>query len=305
LLQTYFGIPIVVYLCLGSAGAGLAGVAAFFYLYARARFLLAIKVGLWIALVFLIVGLGFLFFDLGRPLQALNIFRFMNFNSWATRGLWLLLASIVVYALLLIVVSRTSSRFIASWWESYSRIRDTLAVVLSWMAAALSICVAFYTGMLLFEGLGVPFWRTLLLPMLFISGSANIGLGIFLWLVSLSPSKQNAPRPRGVPGITRLAIILLLIEAAVLALYLVWAGGNSVEAVVQSLNHLVLGKLALLFWLCVVSFGYVVPFLALLLGSSQLGRRQPTLFTAIVMVGFAIGLVALRYGILFSGIIPV
>jgi len=303
LLQTYFGIAIVIYLCLGAAGAGLAGVAAFFYLNSRARFLSAIKVSIWSSLVFLIVGLGFLFVDLGRPLQALNIFNFSNFGSWATRGFWLLLTSMIVYALLLIVVSMTSSRFIALRWGFYKNIREALATILSWATIILSFCLAFYTGMLLYECLGIPFWGTLLLPILFLSSSTNIGLCLFLWINALSPSQFAVTRSRRMSVTTRVAVILLLVEAIVLTLYLVWASESNIEAVVQSFNHLVFGELTLLFWLCVVLSGYIIPAFTLLLGSSLLGQRQAKVFTTITMVGLAIGLVALRYGILFSGII--
>jgi len=297
-------LGIVIYLCLGAAGAGLAGVSSFFYLRSGAKFLSSIKLSMWTSLLLLLSGVGCLLIDLGRPLTALNILKFSNFGSWATRGFWLLFVSIIVYILLLVVISKTSSGLIGSRWSFYKRIRESLAKVLSLITIGLSFGVAFYTGMLLYECLGIPFWRTPLLPVLFVNGSANIGLCSFLWINTLSYPKQTTQRSRGIPGSTLAVVSLLLLEAVVLFLYLAWANTSNHDAVVQSFNHLVLGELALLFWLGVVLVGYIIPLLAILLSSTKWGMGRARVLITIVMAGFAFGLIALRYGIIFSGTYP-
>jgi formate-dependent nitrite reductase membrane component NrfD len=95
---------------------------------------------------------------------------------------------------------------------------------------------------------------------------------------------------------------VLLIEAALLVLYLVWASDSPVKAVTQSFEHLVFGELTLLFWPGVVCAGLLIPFLAVPLKASPLGKRHAIFFATLAMVGTTIGLVALRYGIVFSGI---
>jgi formate-dependent nitrite reductase membrane component NrfD len=304
LLQTFFGIATVIYLCLGAAGSGLAGVAASSYIHSGAQFGFAIKVSMWASLAILLVGMGCLFVDLGRPFVALNISFFSNFDSWAARGFWLLLASLFVYALLLIVISKAPSRAMASRWAFYRRNRDGIARVLSWLTAALSTFVAFYTGFLLYESLGVPFWRTLLMPVLFLFGSANMGLCLFLWINSLRSSARGPQRRQGAegPGATPATVVTLLIEAALLALYLIWASNSPTAAVVQSFNRLVFGELSLLFWLGVVLTGLLIPFLTTLLKASPLGKKHATTLTTLALLTTTIGLAALRYTILFSGI---
>ncbi|MDR1015740.1 MAG: polysulfide reductase NrfD [Coriobacteriales bacterium] len=320
MLQTSFGIATVAYLCLGAAASGAAGIAAASYIHSGARSAFAIKASLWTALASLLVGMGCLFVDLGRPLLALNISFFSNFTSWAARGFWLLLASLPVYTLLLIVVSRAPSKALASRWGFYRRNRNGIARALSWLTLLLSISLALYTGFLLYESFGVPFWRTPLLPTLFLCGSANIGLCLFLGIQSWHPSTRNPPRRRGLPGVrpathatsartatsTRpaapAAVVALLAEAAVLALYLVWASASPVEAAAQSFARLAFGELSALFWLGIVLAGLLLPFFATLLGASQLGRRHAAAFATLALLGTAIGLAALRYGIVFSGI---
>jgi polysulfide reductase chain C len=301
LLQTFFGIATVVYLCLGAAGSGLAGVAASSYLYSGARYGFAIKVSGWVSLAFLLVGMGCLFVDLGRPFVALNVSFFSNFDAWATRGFWLLLASMLVYALLLIVISRAPSKAIASRGAFYKRNRDSIAKVLSWLTVALSAFLAFYTGFLLYESLGIPFWRTLLLPVLFLCGSANMGLCLFSWINSLRPLAQKPQKWREVPGATLATVVALLIEAALLVLYLIWASDSPVDAAKQSFDHLVSGELSLLFWLGVVGVGLLLPFLVTLLKALPFGKRLAVTFSTLALLGTTIGLVTLRYGIVFSG----
>lgn len=305
MLQTSFGIATVAYLCLGAAGSGVVGVAAASYIASGARSAFAIKVSLWTALALLLVGLGCLFVDLGRPLLALNLSSFSNFNSWAARGFWLLLLSLLVYALLLVVVSRTPSRVMASRWALYKRSRDSIAKALSWLTLLLSVSLALYTGFLLYESFGVPFWRTLLLPALFLCGSANTGLCLFLWIQSLCPSTRSLPRRRGLPGarpVAPAAAIALLVEATVLVLYLLRASESPLTAAAQSFARLAFGELSALFWLGVVLAGLLLPFLATLLGASRLGRRHAAAFAILALLGTAVGLAALRYGIVFSGI---
>jgi formate-dependent nitrite reductase membrane component NrfD len=302
LLQTFFGIATVIYLCLGTAGSGLAGVAASSYIHSGARFGFAIKVSMWVSLAFLLAGMGCLFVDLGRPFLALNISFFSNFNAWATRGFWLLLVSMLVYALLLIVISKAPSRALASRWGFYKRNREGIARVFSWLTIVLSLFVAFYTGFLLYEGLGVPFWRTLLLPMLFLCGSANIGLCLFMWISSLHPFLRKPRRRHKVPNTTPAAVVILLVEATLLTLYLIWASDSLVKAATQSFDHLVFGELSLLFWLGIVCAGLLIPFFATLFKASPLGKKYAVAFTTLAMLGTTIGLVALRYGIVFSGI---
>jgi formate-dependent nitrite reductase membrane component NrfD len=208
----------------------------------------------------------------------------------------------LVYALLLIVISKTPSKAMASRWTFYKRNRDGIARVFSWLTVVLSAFLAFYTGFLLYESFGVPFWRTLLMPVLFLCGSANMGLCLFSWINALHPLAQKPQRCREVPGTTPATAVVLLIETALLVLYLIWASDSPVKAATQSFDHLVFGEFALLFWPGVVCVGLLLPFLATLLKASPLGKRYAVAFTTLAMLGTAIGLVALRYGIVFSGI---
>ncbi len=331
LLQTSFGIVTVTYLCLGAAGSGLAAVAAAFCIHSGARRGFAIKASLWLSITCLLAGMVCLFSDLGRPLLALNIAIFSNFSSWATRGFWLLFASALFCALLLVVVSRAPSKALALHWSFYRRSRNGIATVLSWCTVVASVGVALYTGLLLYASLGVPFWRTLLLPLLFLCGSANVGLCLFLWLdfLQLGARRQLGVRQRAsmresrkqgnisgakqrvsvqasrgqrrMPGATIASIILLFTEAVLLTLYLIWARDSSVETAVGSFEHLVWGELAPLFWLGFVGAGLTLPILAVVLGATPLGKKHAMIINAFTLVCLGIGLVALRYGIVFSG----
>ncbi len=207
-LQHDWGWLIAVYLFLGGVGGGAYTIAAING-FMESSPLLSTTVGLWIAFPALLVGTVFLLADLGSPTRAF-LAGMKPKTSWIARGTWIISAFMVLAFIHLILhqftnVSNTSGG-------------AALINVISIAGIIFAIGTMAYTGILLGASKGIPFWRSGIVPVIFVvsatvTGHFAIMLGMALFGDTASlvmPFKTMALEAAGLVVLEVLAILFFL-----------------------------------------------------------------------------------------------
>lgn len=263
-LQTIWGWQPALYLFLGGMGAGtfvVAGIVRF----ATMSHKKPICIAMWCAIAFLAIGLGLLLLELSAPLRALMMWQsFSNLgSSWMALGAWLLFGAIICCG----VAAVSSTEPLCAVLKISAETRKSLGTLFTGVGIVLSLCVAVYTGVLLMQAEGVPFWNTGLLPVLFAVSALDTGVGFFsIVLAAFESNSQGMSRKLEIATIS-----LIVCEMVALAAFLsfVLSGGNPLfEAMepgygataVASAHCWLDGSLAWAFWGLFVIVGLAVPF---------------------------------------------
>jgi formate-dependent nitrite reductase membrane component NrfD len=259
-----------------------------------------------------------LFLDLSHKLYVWNLYLTLQPASPMSWGSWMLTAAYVVLALTALTtlpaqwpwIVRTVpalGRF-GRWLGSMPRMRW-----LAWSNLALGVGLVLYTGVLLATMVARPLWNTMVLPPLFLAsglagGAATIALAAHFvprWpgspdtllggLVNalVAPVPGAVRTPDDAPTFVRYALVALVAQALLLALYVIgMASGSSAQ--VQALQVILHGHFAALFWALVVVGGVLAP-----LGLLAVARRSPLMPLALALL--LAGGLALRWVIVDAG----
>lgn len=183
-----------------------------------------------------------LLLELGNPLRVWRTL-FRPGTSWLSRGVFFVLIFIASS-----VVVLGPKLGLLPWLAPFA---DSLAVRLAgWVAGLCALMIVLYPAFFfLSTSRAIPFWNTPLLPLLFVGYAALGGAG---WVLLLTPY-SSAP-----PQIQPLAVTLILINAAMILIYLItmYRAGGSAQESVRLLNRNTLG---LTFWIGVVVAGMALP----------------------------------------------
>ena len=104
------------------------------------------------------------------------------------------------------------------------------------MGFIFAVLTAFYTGVLLWEMRGIPFWNTILIPLLFLTSALSTGIGAVL----ISSIAYNAWKKDGqldtlnLHYLYKIDLLLIIIEVAILLIYLLVMGQSTHPAAVNS-----------------------------------------------------------------------
>jgi sulfite dehydrogenase (quinone) subunit SoeC len=216
--------------------------------------------------------------ELGRPWRAWRaIFRLRT--SWISRGvlfvsLFLAAGSIYIAAALRVF----------SWFPPAS---DHPGIrMLGVIAGLCALLITVYPGFVLSASRGIPFWDSLLLPVLFFTHSAMGASGVVL-LVSRFRSLE-----RGLHPIEVLAAALIIVNLIAISIY-VWAMNRASVAAQEAVKLLQRGPLGWTFGVGVILVGMVVPLAVVLWMPS-----------AEVLAGgsILIGALLFRYSVLKAGV---
>jgi formate-dependent nitrite reductase membrane component NrfD len=174
-LQHDWGWLIAVYLFLGGVAGGAYTIAAI-NRFLGANLELSTSVGLWIAFPAITIGTLFLLADLGSPTRAV-LAGMKPKTSWIARGTWIISAFMVVSFLHLIL-----DQFSSVDKAGGSAVIDIISVA----GIIFAIGTMAYTGILLGASKGIPFWRSGIVPALFVvsaivTGHFSIMIGIVLY----------------------------------------------------------------------------------------------------------------------------
>lgn len=308
-----FGVLVVCYLYLGGMGAAL-GVLASIYALTKETLTNPRRNAQVISLLYvssfgcLLIGCVCLWGDLDNPQQLASLF-FAPTPSYITFGTYALLLNSFLALFLFVRWSLTS-------FEREPRSICILAVV----CIVSGICVMAYTGLFLSSMKGVPFWNTMLIPLLFVASSLSCALA-YMSAVFMLNQQLRRSQCRGflwervqrcISVIEGLLIVLLVGYACFQARYVLFSyaglGEDHVSfsprelAFCQSLMMLVQGKLSLWFWFGVVGCLFILPIALRLLSSKGLMANTHARMSSIISMLF--GGFALRFCVVSAGVHP-
>ncbi len=212
---------------------------------------------------------------LGRPTRFWRIITRPQ-TSWLARGF--------IFVLLFVLFGAV--QMVLSLWAPGGAAEITFKV----LAGIMAFGVATYTGIILKNVKGVPFWNSLLLPVLFVICGILGGFGLSV-VISLNGGDINlAAAETG-------SHWLLLANALLIIVYL-WQASRREAVGKQSVLHQIRGENAPVFWIGVVLLGIVIP---LAVAATGLIAHVPTAVLIAAVVCEIAGGLALRYCVLKAG----
>ena len=307
---TVFGPLVIAYLFLGGAGAGACVLASAIGLLVPAAEMAGADKGrlevpgeyrrllapsLVVAVGAVGVGVFCLLADLGNPTAALGILA-NGLGSWANVGVVALVSCVVVSLLQLVLLE-----FVQGVRVCLLRMLQVLGIVAGLLAAA-------YTGLLLGDMSGAPFWHSPWLPVLFALSACNCGYAVFTASAVLSGARDSfvSTLPRFVP----VSALFILLEAAALTCFvsLCGTGGGDVALATASASvaKLLTGNLSVLFWVGVVFAGLFVPFAMELLAMrfDEVLVYRSCVHVLVSALSSLVGALCLRYCVVMAGMHP-
>jgi len=205
-LQHEWGWLIAVYLFLGGVAGGAYTIAAV-NSFLGASLELSTTVGLWISFPAVLIGTIFLLADLGSPGRAF-LAGMKPATSWIARGTWIISIFMVLAFLHLVLHQFTDIGAGASG--------KTIINIIAVAGIVFAIGTMAYTGILLSASKGIPFWRSGVVPVIFIisatvTGHFGIMLGMALYdNTSLISLQAMALEAAGLVILEVLAILFFL-----------------------------------------------------------------------------------------------
>ena len=270
----------VAYLFLGGAGAGAVTVASALDLaWVRTPFgpdarvsieeappvERAVSFGLLVGLAALVLGALCLLFDLGR----IDRVAFLFVRPSATY------LSVGAYALAVLAACGTASTVVRF---AYLPVVARFAVVaVEVLAIVAGFAVMLYTGLLLQDVGGVAFWRSPLVPALFVLSSLSCGVAVLLLVAFFA--EADAALDRFACMLARADAAVVVLEAAVAALLVGSTLHGDHPAAAASAACLVRGDLAGWWWVGFALCGLAIP-LAVELAFALRGRPVLAMRTA-------------------------
>ncbi|KJR49094.1 polysulfide reductase, subunit C [Desulfosporosinus sp. I2] len=291
--EVAWGGAIAFYLFLAGIAGGAFLTASMTDLFSKKQYPKVIQSGAYIAIVSIIVGLGLLVVDLGRPLSFWKLLLNVNMGSVMSIGVFIVsgfTALSVVYGVLvwlnaaaqkqIKITSANTEVAATSVGQGLQAFRKPVAG----LGVLFSIGTATYTGFLLSAVTTNNFWHTPFmgiegipfLPILFLVSAISTGLAATL-IGALNCGDLTTYK--------KIDIVLIILEIILIfILYL------SVKPVFFT------GSMAVLFWLGVVILGLMSP---LLLSIYSLAKHKNVILPVCGMV--VIGGFCLRYFVVYTG----
>ncbi len=197
-------------------------------------------------------------------------------RSWLSRGMW----GIGIYLV-------GGAGFLATGGEG-GVIGDALLAV-SLAGAGL---ILLYEGFVFWASVGIPFWRTMLLPLLSIAYGLRGGAAVLLVLASLGEGAFD------IDTVEAVKLWVVVSTAVLVPVYLLIAGraGGAARA---SMRQLVSGRIAPAFYGGTIAVGIVVP---LVLGIVSLTGGTARLLLGVIGAASLIGDFYVRYSIVKAGL---
>jgi formate-dependent nitrite reductase membrane component NrfD len=227
-------------------------------------------------LIIAVVKGGAHFIYLGKPLRFWRI-AFRPNSSWLARGIIFVFTFVVFAAVQLSL----------SYWLPGTAVEIAFKV----LAGMAALAVTVYTGFVLNTVKAVPFWNSMLLPLLFVLCGVLGGFGLSV-IIGLNGGNVN------ITAAEAGSRWLLIINALLIIVYL-WAAANREATGKKSVMEQMRGNLAPVFWIGIVVLGIVIP-LAIAFSSYFAGGVSSSLLVTGVICE-VIGGLALRYCVLKAG----
>lgn len=202
-LQHDWSWLIAVYLFLGGVGGGAYTIAAI-NSFLGAGLGMSTTVGLWIGFPALLIGSLFLIADLGSPSRAI-LAGMKPKTSWIARGTWIISIFMVLSFVHLVL-------------HQFTDVGGTLVDIIAVLGIVFAIGTMAYTGILLGASKGIPFWRSGVVPALFVV-SATV-TGHFAIMLGVALNGLNAVTLGVLKPMALEAVALVVVEVLAILFFL-------------------------------------------------------------------------------------
>jgi len=284
-LQQHWSWWVAVYLFLGGLGAGAYTIGAI-NSFMGESLELSTTVGLWISFPALLIGSICLIVDLGSPSRAF-LAGMKPGTSWIARGTWII-SLFMVFAFLHFVL------------HLYTNVSGAIISLIAILGIIFAIGTMSYTGILLSASKGIPFWRSGVVPVVFVISA--VVTGHFAIMLGVTLLGRGAAAMESMPTMALEAVVLVVLEVLAIAFFLQAAlrqpdSRESAERILQK-RMFVFGYFVL---------GLAAPLVLMLISYRSLAQAATGNTMAMVAIGAVLGLAGgliLRQAILTCGALP-
>jgi polysulfide reductase chain C len=305
--EQYWGWLIAIYLFLGGMGAGSFMIAALVELTGfryKFKYCPTALVGAGVSGPLILIGTVLLILDLGAGLKEpwRILLMFTNFSSVMTWGIWILSLFIPIAFLYGFVELLHVYPQILAWARrKLGFLPETLPYrsikrVLCSAGMVLAVGTAIYTGVLLSVVEAVPLWATPILPILFLVSAVSTGMGLCIDLAATLTVPDVQSRFKNLP-LVHMAVIILEVALLGLLLYTAFSQGGEAAA---SVELIVSGPGAAAFWILVIGFGMLYPFLVH--GYAFIKHKHGFVSSILAGVGIVVAGLFIRYLIVAAAV---
>ncbi len=269
--QTEWGILVVNYLFLAGVSAGAFAISSFATYIGGPHFRRVARIGALIAPWPVMIGVGVLVLDLGRPLAFYNLFLTIQFTSPMSIGTWLLtgfiLLSLTYAALWLpapldtLLRAPTQPRDLLHFTRWQPRAPQTIRrarAILAAIGFPIALGVGIYTGILLGAVPARPLWNTPMLAQLFLFSAMSSGTAMVLIITALLGTRHETGFEEERRLLISTDVVLIVLEIFMLIPFLLhhalstWSSASSIELILG-------GEYTLWFWIGVILLGILLP----------------------------------------------
>jgi polysulfide reductase chain C len=262
-----------------------------------------IKAGSLIAPLMIVVGLGLLIFDLGKPFSFWRLLVHYQLNSVMSIGVILLLLYSLLAFLFPMVIFKgylSEAKWAQIWFPALRPVVNTLEKTGIWGEGVMvffGIAVATYTGFLLSALVGKPLLNQPILPLLFLvsSLSAGIAASILLGLTLF----EHAVEQKNLKYLLALDLRVIPFELFLLFVMFIglhFLGGSFAKAGAEALTT---GLWAGVFWIGVICIGLMLPVIIAI--TALHGHKYKLGIVLLNSTLVLVGVLVLRVYILYAG----
>lgn len=287
-LQREWGWLIAIYLFLGGVGGGAYAIGAINSFFGEGL-ALSTQVGLWIGFPALLIGSLVLLADLGSPGRFM-LAGLKPGTSWMARGFWIIVL-FMGFAFLHLVIHQ---------FTELGRTGSGVLTLIAILGIVFAILTMAYTGILLGAAKGIPFWRSGVVPVVFvISGLVTGHFSIMLGMVFLGEGAATVPSLQ-IMAVEAAALVVL----EVLAIFFFLQASYKLPDARESAQR-ILRKRS--FVVGYVVLGLATPLVLMLAMFLGMRESSPDANLGVAAVGAALGLIGgvlLRQAVLVCGALP-
>lgn len=261
-----------------------------------------VKSGAILAPITIIVGLGLLIIDLGKPLSFYWLLLSYNFTSVMTLGVLALLVytPVVLIFMLLIFENKIKKIELLSFLSpiiDFIKSFHSYAKIIEYTLFGLALVVGAYTGFLLSAINAIPMWNTPVLPLLFLTSGISAGIAAnILYGMIFFKSSINKESIKYLLVMDLRVIMTELPLIVILFIGMMYVGGDSLASAKAALTT---GIWAKIFWIGVIGIGLIVPLIIAFTALRNHAYRVRYIMINSVVVLF--GVVLLRFYIVYAG----
>jgi len=261
-----------------------------------------VKAGAIISPVAIIIGLGLLILDLGKPLSFYWLLISYNFTSVMTLGV-IALFLYTPFAIIFtgIIFEDTIKKMpvikmfapIIAYIKKYTEYAKKAEYFLFFLA----LIVGAYTGFLLSANMSIPMWNSPILPVLFLASGISAGIAGNI-LVGMLFFKSSVNK-ESIKYLLMLDLRVIMVEIPLLILLFVGMLYSGGEAKVAAIDALSTGSWAAVFWVGVILLGLILP--VIIAFTALKNHAYKVKFIMINSIVVLVGVALLRFYVVYAG----